>query len=65
MVIQGVFSIALTVHWMKDNFVRFVFFKIKFRDVCYDKSKGFKKDFSKKITMGAELLRKLIFNVKQ
>ena len=42
MVIQGVFSIALTVHWMKDNFVRFVFFKIKFKDVCYDKLKGFK-----------------------
>ena len=31
-----------TVHWMKDNFVRFFFFKIKLRDVCYDKLKGFK-----------------------
>ena len=31
-----------TVHWMKDNFVRIIFFKIKFKDVCYDKLKGFK-----------------------
>ena len=31
-----------TVHWMKDNFGRFFFFKIKFRDVCYEKIKGFK-----------------------
>ena len=32
----------VTVHWMKDNFVRILFFKIKFKDVCYDKLKGFK-----------------------
>ena len=25
-----------TVHWMKDNFVRFSFFKIKFGDVSYE-----------------------------
>ena len=26
-----------TVHWMKDNFVRSFFFKIKFKDVSYEK----------------------------
>ena len=39
---RGLFGRECTVHWMKDNFVQFFFFKIKFRDVCYDKLKGFK-----------------------
>ena len=50
-----------TVHWMKDNFVRFFFFKIKFGDVCYDKLKGFKWDFSKKNHHGCRILQKSDF----
>ena len=54
------------VHWMKDNFVRFFSSNSSSKMFVMKKLKGFKKDFcKKKITIGAEFLRIVIFEVKQ
>ena len=53
-----------TVHWMKDNFVRFFFFRTKFKGVCFDKLEVFRQDLGKNSHPESRILKKMVIEGK-